>query len=181
MFLFLISRFNKARLSCKLFVATQQQITTSFNNLFDGLISGGSLSAIQAEHRKNLDSVGMNTELLGSFFDALQTLISALSHETSSSSENEDICRKVDNYIHLSQLFLRSQPGLANIDSDPSIRADPANADFFNLYDQSIQYSLSIKNNPTDAATYFNSQTAEGYAYFITLMMGVSDRILNAN
>jgi hypothetical protein len=164
-------------------VATEKQIATSFANLFSDGIAGGDLTSARAEHKKNLNSVGMNTEYLDTFLDALQALISELSHESSSSSEEKRLSEKIDVYLATGKKFMITQPGLELIDADPQLREDKRYDELFELYDKLLSYfdhfAMAVKQNPANAAVYFNEVTAKGYASFIILMMEVSKKVVD--
>jgi hypothetical protein len=173
----------EAHKRCKKVVATEKQIADSFANLFSDGIAGGDLTSARTELKKNFDSVGMNTKNLDKYFNALQALISELSHESSSSSEEKRLSEKIQNYVDEGKKLLTSQPGLELLYADPNLRNDKRYDEFFVQYDQLLsffdQFAMALKQNPANPAVYFNAETAKAYAQFVTFMMEVSKKVVD--
>lgn len=124
-----------------------------------------------------MESIGVNTKLIGSFYDGIKEVIDALQKGShSSESDKCDLNEIVDRYLAAAEAYVRSQPGLKDVPQAKQLRADPRNAEFFVIYEDIKVYTQLIKKNPTAATKSFNSQTAESYARFTVLMMEVSAR-----
>ena len=150
-------------------------LTENYKNYFELALSGGATRESQEKFSAILASQGLNISEDKSWHGAFKTLINALkSCSGSSESDKEDLKEAVDNFVSISESWVRSQPGLSDFPASPKLRADHRFDEFFAMNDQFKFISKKMIEDPAWALSFFNAETAAGYAHFDETVIKVS-------
>jgi hypothetical protein len=153
-------------------------LAESLNNIFERTINGGDLTEAEAEHEKLLNKLGANTEADRECFDSLYNLIEVLIIDSySSESGREELAESVARYIDASNAWISSQPGLEEFRTNKSLRSNPLNNSFYELYDAFAAHAEDIGANPQEPEVHFSMQTAKDFARFVIAIEEVSHRV----
>jgi hypothetical protein len=153
----------------------------SFYNVFNTANIGANLTAVKDEHRKNLAALGLRTNFVDSYFDALRNVVNALNWETrSSESDRIEILKAIDDYINIGFTSMKDQPGLEDLSATSVLRDDPLNDEFFAVYDGGMKRTNAMKHNIGNSDLFFDNDSAVEYAHLLKLAMDVSRRAVAA-
>jgi hypothetical protein len=152
-------------------------MTENYKNFFKIALNDGDLEEVQSKLSSAVAGVGLSIVEDRNWHGSFKTLIDALkSCSGSSESDKEELREVVEDFVTLSEKWIKSQPGLGDFPASPKLRADPRNAAFFAMNDQFKMVSHYMVENPAWAVSFFNDETAAAYANFITTVIEVSRR-----
>lgn len=120
-------------------------------------------------------SLGGNSERVGDVIGLMGSLASVLA-QNPSEPQQKLISEKVNALLNEGINFVKSQPGLENVENDPDILNDPQFKPFLNYYNELVVETDYMQNNPRESFDYF-SKISEKYANFFSLLVQTSKKV----
>jgi hypothetical protein len=140
-----------------------------------GVLKGSNVTAAKSEFTNQIQAIGGNSELAAATIGNFAELVSVLV-QNPSDAQKTVISTKLATFLTEGIKFLKSQPGLENVTTDPDIINDPQFASFLNSYNQFIKILQDLQVNPAGSYDYF-SNIADAYAGFAVLMVQTSKTV----
>lgn len=146
--------------------------------MYDDAINGEEVSKASAAIEKLLSTkLGINTENVENLCSSVEDLAMVLSEDLSEASNIVNAKVSATDYLTNTIEFIRSQPGLENIETEPSLRKNPIYVKFFVAFNKIVGDIKIIRINPKPAEEFLNQASARDYARFIVELSNLARRI----
>jgi hypothetical protein len=139
------------------------------------IFKGGDVVAAKTSFTNQLQSLGGNTAKAGAVADCLGSLASVLV-QNPTEAQKATISAKIASLSVEGISFVKSQPGLENLDTDSDIRNDTQFSMFMTSYSEFTTAINSQKANSSGSNEYFTS-VQNSYASFFVLLIQTSKAV----
>lgn len=151
-----------------------------FENLFKAELDGGDTSTIQNQLVTAYTELGGNSALVPQTV-AQSKAVTAIATPFPNFVESKKISAELTKLLDAITLLIKSQPGLENFQTDPSIQSDPQFAPFISYFDETSAKFRNMIDNPPLAYTYYSTEAEYRAARISALFIDASKKAVAKN